>query len=144
YGKDKLEFDVFSVLRYYVPSVLTIFENKIVCKYSLLQTWRDLSLAIGEELPVLVMAVESDLALSRGRWNFAWAPVIGHNNQQLNRILDKGMAENHFHLRGSSPYFQISWMNLMNMPWKCENLRTYGGVVLRYRDKIKRSETGLE
>ena len=151
YGKDELEiqegkrkFNVFSVLRYYVPSVLTIFENKIVCKYSLLQTWRDLSLAIGEELPVLVMAVESDLALSRERWNFAWAPVIGHNNQQLNRILDKGMAENHFHLRGSSPYFQISWMNLMNMPWKCENLRTYGDIDLQYRDKIKRSETRLE
>ena len=32
----------------------------------------------------------------------------------LNYILSHGVAENHFHLKGSSPTFHLSWQSMMN------------------------------
>ena len=106
-------FDVFSVLFSYVPEVLDGCRNEIVCKYHKLLEWNELAKAIGEDLLVLSMRVLLDIRQGIECGNFAWPPVIGHNNSNLNRILDKGFADNHFHLRGSSSHFEISWLNLI-------------------------------
>ena len=45
---------------------------------------------------------------------FSWRSIITHNNQYLKNILAKGMAENHFHLKGSAPQFPLSWLYMMN------------------------------
>ena len=45
---------------------------------------------------------------------FNWKPVITHNNTQLHRILERGMSENHYHLKGSAPVFQLTWISIMN------------------------------
>lgn len=41
-----------------------------------------------------------DLLHEKSRENFFWSPVIGHNNKSLNRLMEQGVAENHFHLKG--------------------------------------------
>lgn len=45
---------------------------------------------------------------------FTWRPIIRHNNLYLNKIISQGMAENHFHLKGSAPQFPLSWLSMMN------------------------------
>lgn len=49
------------------------------------------------------------------------ATVRWHNNVQLKKITEKGMAENHFHLWGAAPYFQISWIWMMNHVGQVQN-----------------------
>lgn len=60
--------------------------------------------------------------LNQGRYckDFTWPVVIGHNNTQLRNVTRRGMAENHFHLWGSAPYFHISWIWIMNHVEECE------------------------
>lgn len=46
----------------------------------------------------------------------------------LNRMLEQGIAENHFHLKGSAPLFHLSWISMMNdvrNPVFYETLREY-------------------
>lgn len=136
--KDKL--NVFSVLFYYVTDVLVFHENRVVCRYDKLIEWKRLSDYIGEDLPVAAMLAFNDCEQGTESRSFCWQPVLNHNNTQLNRILEKGMADNHFHLRCAAPYFHISWINLMNHPGRKEIsdlLDNMGGSV---RNKQKRYE----
>ncbi len=136
-------FDVFSVLFSYVPEVLDGCRNEIVCKYHKLLEWNELAKAIGEDLLVLSMRVLLDIRQGIECGNFAWPPVIGHNNSNLNRILDKGFADNHFHLRGSSSHFEISWLNLMNRPARPEIKKYFEKIEKNQRDKVKKAEIGV-
>lgn len=132
--------NVFSVLFYYVTDVLVFHENRVVCRYDRLLEWKRLSDYIGEDLPVTAMLALKDCEQGTENRDFCWQPVLNHNNTQLNRILAKGMAENHFHLRCAAPYFHISWINLMNHPGRrdiSKFLDNLGGAV---RDKQRKSE----
>ena len=48
------------------------------------------------------------------RKEFEWKLHPDHENHRLNSILRKGVSDNHFHLNGSLPYFELSWISLMN------------------------------
>lgn len=135
--------NVFELMFYYIPQILTFHENKVSCKYNEILTWNDLSKAIGEDLPVLVMLVMRNLEQGSENQNFSWPPVIGHNNTQLNKMLKKGMADNHFHLRGSSPYEYVSWINLMNYPNRADFSRDLDRIEENYRDKNKKMEPSV-
>lgn len=142
----KNNLNVFDTLFYYVNDVLIFHENRVSCKYDKLISWRSLSKKIGEELPVIALLVQRDAMYTIERKNFAWSPVISHNNNQLKRILEKGIADNHFHLRGSAPYFHVSWINLMNHPERmlCKSHRVFDNMEREYRDKQRKYEGGLK
>ena len=56
-----------------------------------------------------------DMACGKtNRTDFSWSYQAGHNNKQLNRLMQRGIAEHHYHIWGSTPYFQVSWLSLMN------------------------------
>lgn len=135
---------VFSALLFCIPNILTFHENQVACKYNMLLEWNDLTLALGEDLPVLVMLVKRDLEQGKICTDFSWPPVIGHNNSQLSKILMRGMADNHFHLRGSAPYFYIAWLNLMNNPGRKNFLKPFERIEQNYRDKNKKSEVMIQ
>lgn len=135
--------NVFSALFYYITDILLINENKIVCRYDRLLEWNRISRYIGEELPIAARLAMHDYEHGTENLNFCWPPVLNHNNKQLERILKKGIADNHFHLRGSMPYFYISWINLMNHPenpYLSTNLKK---LESNLRDKRKKYEVGF-
>lgn len=110
---DVLDVNVFEALFYYVDKILIIQNNKILCRYDKLLNWRALTFGLSEDLLVcaFLAKVAEDKMKERG---YSWETVIGHNNYQLNSILERGISENHFHLFGSTPMFHISWISLMN------------------------------
>lgn len=132
--------NVFSVLFMHAPEILTFYENQVVCRYNRILEWNEITRGIGEDLLVLSMIVARDLRQGTICQNFCWSPVIGHNNTQLNKILKQGMADNHFHLRGSSPHFYISWIELMNNPGRGDVLKSLDRLEESCRDKNKKSE----
>ena len=139
----KDNFNIFYIVFYYVKDILTFYENEVSCQYSRLLEWNELTKIIGKDLPITAFLVYKDWENGEDRNNFFWPPVIGHDNGQLNKVLSKGIAENHFHLRGSTPYFDISWINLMNHPTKIEYLKELDIIENNLRDKKKKAQFGL-
>lgn len=105
---------VFDVLFYYVSRILTIQNNEVLCRYNELMRWRMLTFEVSEDLLVSAYWAQQKQPDEMDEIGFTWKMVIGHNNYQLNRILQRGYSENHFHLYGSAPMFHISWISLMN------------------------------
>lgn len=109
---DKLS--AFDGLFYYVKRMLTIYNNEVVCKYNYLMQWRMMTLNLSEDILVSAYWAQEKIPMKMSRIGFTWDVVIGHNNTQLNRIFEKGISENHFHLYGSTPMFHLTWLSLMN------------------------------
>lgn len=113
---DRSGLNVFAALEELAVQILVMEEDEVVCKYPELLRFRDVTDSIAEELLVCAYLV----AHGRRYWAFenhpyfGWDTVIRHNNVQLRGILQEGISENHFHLYGSAPSFQLAWLELMN------------------------------
>lgn len=92
-------------------------ENGVpVCRIEKVFTWRDAFLLLGQDLFVCAYLASEDLKNQCKRSDFTWPAVIRTDLPELNKILQRGVAENHQHLYGSSQTFALSWCNLMNYP----------------------------
>lgn len=114
-GSKEEGLNVYDLVDIFSRKVLDKVQEEVVCNYEQLQTWRMVSGKIGEDLFVAAMYAYIDFKNGKMRSTFSWRNVIGHNNVQLNMILANGISENHFHLYGSVPYFNLSWLTLMNL-----------------------------
>lgn len=113
YCKDK---NIFNVVAKFSTSVLRELHNCPVCQQDKLFKWRDVTLQLGEDLFTTAFLAYNDLMTGKWRTFFTWKSIIGTDDVRLQEIFKKGMAENHFHLNGSSPHFQLAWISLMNKP----------------------------
>jgi hypothetical protein len=114
YQKSKSQKSIFNLLTHFNKQVLTEREKEPFVNYEHLLKWREISFSLGEDLFTTSYLAYMDVRSSRKRSFFAWKPVIFSNNDRLKGILSQGMAENHFHLKGSAPVFDLSWLCLMN------------------------------
>lgn len=107
--------NVFDALMTVNFSVLVEESGEPLCQYQHLLRWRDLITVLDEDLfTTSFFAMQDILYKISKRKYFFWKPVIGHNNFALNRLVASGVAENHFHLKGSAPTFYLSWISIMN------------------------------
>ncbi len=108
------ELNVFEPLFYYAQEFLLIRDNEILCRYPRLMEWRRITTELSEDL-IVTAFLAGELTHTEMRIRgYSWKTVIGHNNAQLNAVVRRGISENHFHLNGAAPIFQISWLSLMN------------------------------
>lgn len=108
-------FAVLDALQLYVNNVLEQVQGEPVCRYERLLTWRMVTSQMEEDTFTTAYLAYQDITKPWAtRTRFVWKNAIGHDNFELNNLLKKGVAENHFHLKGSAPYFAITWINLMN------------------------------
>jgi adenosine deaminase len=107
-------YGIFSLLNNFNDEVLVEYSYKPYCRYDQLLRWRMLSHRLEQDLFITSYFAKNDLISHRDRVNFTWEPIIRTDNSRLHNLLQKGMAENHFHLKGSAPYFNLSWISLMN------------------------------
>lgn len=108
------ELNVFRALKELVKEYLLVRENQPVCRYDRLLVWRELIRSIGEDLAVCAFLAYRTETYGYVWNDFEWGTVIGHDNMQLNRIMQRGISDNHFHLFGSAPTFKLIWIRLMN------------------------------
>lgn len=85
-----------------------------VVRYPYLFHWRDITLFHGEDLFTCAYLAKEDSSDITRRDSFNWNPIISTDNIQLKEMMAKGIAENHYHLKGSGPVFQLNWISLMN------------------------------
>lgn len=83
--------------------------------------WKELAAGLGQEIFMMALLAAELSAVSEARGCFsdclrALFPQIGSENLRglLGKDGGKGLAENHFHLKGSFPVFLLNWVCLMN------------------------------
>lgn len=105
---------VFNLIINYTKEMLENDGNNVKCRYKNLLKWRMTTLELDQDMFVAGYLAFEDLLIRRDRVYFDWDMVIKSNNIRLHNMLSQGMAENHFHLKGSAPTFKLSWVQLMN------------------------------
>lgn len=105
---------VFRLLTDLSKKLLRLDGDEIKCKFEQMLRWREISLPLGQD--IFTCAYLADYDSQRGfiAKNFSWIPIILSDNDRLHHILNKGIAENHFHLAGSTKVFELNWISLMN------------------------------
>ena len=106
--------NLFNVLLHFVQNVLIEDIGEPRCKFEHLLRWWNISQLVDSNLLVCAYLADKDLHKNFNRIDFAWSPVLKHTNYELNEMLNKGISELHFHLKGSSLNFDIQWLSLMN------------------------------
>lgn len=116
YQERRSKSSIFNLFTHFNKQVLEEIDKQPFVKYEHLLRWRELSHVLGEDVFTCSYLAYMDNRSSRIRSFFAWRPVIFSNNIRLKKMLEQGLAENHFHLKGSGPVFELSWMAAMNRP----------------------------
>ena len=107
-------FNVFDAILIFCVKVLQEVNGEPCCRYQHLLRWRSTSHQLDEDLFTTAFLAYRDLRNGRKFRDFSWKPIIGNDNEYLNHLLSQGMADNHFHLKGSAPQFPLSWISMMN------------------------------
>lgn len=129
-------FNVFDALTTFNNAVLLEDDGTPVCQYIQILRWRDMIVDLEEDLFITSYLAYKDGIGAKEREDFFWKPVIGHNNKALNRLVAQGVAENHFHMKGSAPYFHLTWISLMN---QIDNRRFQEQMEVLESNRLQRS-----
>lgn len=106
---------IFQMIMNVAERMLTYNGREIRCKFDELLRWREMSFQLGQDFFTCAFLAFYDLKIRQVSRNFSWLPVIVSDDDRLHNILKKGMAENHFHLAGSTKIFELNWLCLMNL-----------------------------
>lgn len=112
--EDKEGFSVFDAILIFATRVLQEIDGEPICRYENVLRWRFTSHLLEEDIFTTAYLAFQDCREGKRNRDFSWKPVLGNNNEHLNWILRQGLADNHFHLKGSAPQFPLSWINMMN------------------------------
>lgn len=114
-GEDN-NISVFHLLPLFSKDILTFKEDVPLCGKRHVLAWRELSYEIGQDLLVTAHRAFFDVIESGKTDFFAWPSIIHANNPLVQEVMSRGVTENHSHLYGSFPSFDLSWVCLMNHP----------------------------
>lgn len=106
--------NIFHTLLHFTNKILRIKEGKAVVRFEQLLRWRELSYLVGEDLLICSFLAHQDCKTFIHRTDFSWSTICINDDLDLRHLLNKKIAELHFHLKGSSDNFEISWICLMN------------------------------
>lgn len=105
---------VFSLISEFADQALIEREQRPLVKYEEILRWRHAVHPLGTAPFMCAFLARQDKQLHTERRMFSFNPVLSTDNRRLQAMLEQGMAENHFHLTGSTPSFMLSWICLMN------------------------------
>lgn len=94
--------------------MLRLGGEEVECKFDQLLRWREISLKMGQDFFTCAYLAQKDWENGDRTQKFSWLPIIRSDNIRLHNILEKGLAENHFHLNGSTKIFELNWLCVMN------------------------------
>lgn len=110
---------IFVPLVAYAENVLRYDGSSLTCRLDQILNWRSIYLRLGQDIFTTAYLAWKNRAYSsdnmRGHF-FTWPAVLKTDDSLLNSMIEKGLAENHFHLHGSTQSFALSWACIMNHP----------------------------
>ena len=107
---------IFNLLYSFAEDMLTTNRYMPICKYDAILKWQDTTHKLGQDLFTTVYLAVKDAEIGTENEVFSWEAVLKNDNVRLQEILSNGIAENHYHLNGSTQSFPINWVLAMNHP----------------------------
>lgn len=109
---EKNKMNVFTLIEECSEAILEInsLNGELVCKKDQGLRWRELYLSLGQDLFTTVYIVKNGLVNP----DFTWKATINIEDDHVSGLPNKEIAENHFHLNGSTQIFPISFACVMN------------------------------
>lgn len=119
---------IFEFVRKVSRKCLTLQSKEPFYKIDEFETWQNVTLGCGEDLFVTALLADNHVHEEVSPCDFQWNYIIKSDYFLLNNLIrQKKLVENHYHLGGSSPNVDLSWIFLMNHPLgqteKFENLK---------------------
>lgn len=109
------DFGVFGLLAHATRDMLTTdVRNDCLCKSEYLLDFRRLAHPIGPMIFMAAFLAHRDIVHPFQRQVFSWNPIVRSDNDELQIVLNRGIAENHFHIGGSTDAAIFQWVCLMN------------------------------
>ncbi|MBP5422806.1 MAG: hypothetical protein J6Y78_10240 [Paludibacteraceae bacterium] len=99
------------LLKTWTDNILTKNRNEAVVRFEHLLKWRETTLLIGEELPMIIYLAGSD---TMERTDFCWKEVADTDCVIIDDALKDGVCDIHSHLNATSNSFIFGWISLMN------------------------------
>jgi hypothetical protein len=128
---DKAVASPFEFLRRSVQDLITFQGETPRVNFRMMANWQNLTKQMGEDIFVSAYYANNSILHGREPLHFQWNYILYSNFDRLNSIIkESGLYENHYHLWGSAPYVDLSWISLMNQPFG----RSHG-----FKNMIKRS-----
>ena len=106
----------FNLIGYASDKMLTLVDDEPVCRYDSYLRWNEITASIGEDILTTIFLFERDFITHSYRKSFAWKPILAAESNGVNNVIENGLSELHFHLKGSSSVFDLNWLVLMNIP----------------------------
>lgn len=119
---------IFQLIVGLAEKFITYRFDSLLCRYRQLLRWREISLHLGQDFFICAFLADYDIQWNIQRKRYNWNPVLFCDNDRISSLLHKGIAENHFHLKGSSQIFNINWIALMNHPLKKEFRKSFRNI----------------
>lgn len=117
--QDQIRDGVFALLADYAEQVLYDNGSHISCRLDQILNWHSMYLRLGQDLFTtswLAWKNRNSVQDKMGEHRFTWPAILKTDDKMLNALLAEGLAENHFHLHGSTQAFSLSWVCMMNHP----------------------------
>lgn len=131
---------MFGFLCDYAGQMLRIVGNEPVCRLDTIQEWNAVGLALDQDLLITAWLADIDTQIGRNicdKYSYVWPSVLHTDDDVINHLIGKGLAENHFHLKGSPQIFPITWVCIMNHPDRISKiLKSFGGFGKKLRPDI--------
>lgn len=128
--------NIFRLLTSFSKEVLQENYGDPVCEKEHILKWRDTYLRLGQDIFTTSYLAAKDQRSGRRRSYYAWPAVIRSNHPQIGELLKQGLSENHYHLYGSVPVFQLSWVSLMNHPRSCLAFEKEQKAAAKFRENL--------
>ncbi len=112
---------IFYLLYQYADQILISDGVNMECQLAQIHSWNSITHRLGQDIFTTAWLAWCDTRKDGGgarKRSFAWPTILKTDDKRLKFILQKGVAENHFHLHGSTQSFALSWACLMNHPDK--------------------------
>ena len=106
--------------------------GQLACRFEKVNDWREAYHSVGQDLITTAYLALNDLQNGFDTKNFSWNAVLNTNQCELNTLLQRGIAENHFHLKGSTQSFPLTWCCLMNFPDHAASIMKNNFKINRY------------
>lgn len=117
-ASDDADKSVFEFIRERSKEYLLIQNGDPYFKIEKLDEWQDVSFHCGEDLFVAALLADKNIKEGYEPRNFQWNYILKSDFSLLNNmIVENKIVENHYHLGGSSPMVDLSWIYLMNHPF---------------------------
>ena len=131
-GQESRKISIKKLLFYFSDRIIKRYNDQYKFSYEYCDIWRSTVLAVDESIFVVSKIIQEDHnRMILKHKDFSWPYCIEHDNIYISNILNsgEGVSDNHFHFKGSSPYFQLSWVSLMSCVTdeKYENAMEYIG-----------------